>query len=55
MPDFVQAAGKNTVLSAMGTRRGLCMEVFGKASRGVIEASFKELIRFFKDGNEHCS
>lgn len=42
MSDFVQAAGENTIVSAVGTKRGLCLEVSGKASRGVIEASLEE-------------
>lgn len=43
MSDFFQAAGINTVLSAVGTKRGLCLEVSGTASReGAIEASFEE-------------
>ena len=33
MSDFFQAAGINTVLSAVGTKRGLCLEVSGMASR----------------------
>lgn len=44
-----QAAGINTVSSAVDTKRGLCLGVSEKASReGVIEASFEEPVRFSK-------
>lgn len=44
-----QAAGINTVTSAVETKRGLRLGVSGKASReGVIEASFEESMRFSK-------
>lgn len=40
---FSQAAEINTVSSSVETKRGLCLEVSGKASReDVIEASFEE-------------
>lgn len=42
MSDFVQATGTNTVSSAVGTKRKVCLEISGKASRGVIETSFEE-------------
>lgn len=44
-----QAAGIHIVLSAVDTKRGLCLGVSEKASReGVIEASFEESMRFSK-------
>lgn len=45
---FVQGAGINTVSKAVGTKMRLCLEVSGKSSRGIIEASFQEKPRFSK-------
>lgn len=43
MSDFFQAAEINTVSSALGTKRGLCLEVSGLASReNVTEANCEE-------------
>ena len=43
MPDFFQAAEINTVSSALGMKRGLCLEVSGLASReDVTEANCEE-------------